>query len=175
MAAVVRIVRWALVVLSVAAFQGLLAQYLAPRGVGLRWDILVVILAGLTGGVTRGILAGGIVGLVSDCLAPSFLGWGMMVKATLGGAVGMSREHLFMERIVSRWIILAAGVIAHDIVYLLPVSGFDPGLYARSLAVGTTISAAATSIVGVALLILHQSRRPISPFETARFKDALRG
>jgi len=151
-----RLLRWILIIFTVVAYQGLLAEYLAPRGTGLRWDILVVLLAGMIGGTARGALAGGIVGFFSDCLVPEYLGWGMMVKATLGALIGVSREHLFTERLVARWLILALGVAAHDLVYLLPVSGFDLARYGYTLGVSTTISTVVTSTAGMGFLILWQ-------------------
>lgn len=164
-----RVVRWGLVVVSVAAYQGLLAEYLSPGGSGLRWDLLIVLLAGLTGGTARGALAGGIVGFVTDCLTPSSLGWGMMVKATLGAAMGMCRERLFLEQVFARWIILAAGVLAHDVVYLLPITDFDLRLYAQTLWLDTGISVIVTSIVGIGVLLVWQAvRKPATPVEPVK-------
>lgn len=168
--------RWIAVILSVVAYQGLLAEHLAPNGTGFRWDILVVLLAGMIGGTTRGILAGGMVGLVTDCLVPDFLGWGMMVNAALGAAIGMSREHLFMERPVARWIVLALGLAVHDLVYLLPVSGFDLGRYGWTLATSTTISTAITSLVGIGILIMWQmGRQSMSLLDAGRTRDSHQG
>ena len=167
-----KIIRWAGVILSVVAYQGLLAEHLSPGGAGLRWDLLVVLFAGLTGGMTRGIIAGGIVGFMTDCLSPSFLGWGMMVNATLGGLTGVCRERLFLEHLYSRWIVLAAGIAAHDIVYLLPVTGFDMGLYFQTLWQDTGYSIAVTSLVGTLALVIwqavHQSARPSRPLASEK-------
>jgi cell shape-determining protein MreD len=154
-----RAFRWLLVVLSIVAFQGLLAEYLAPGGVGLRWALLIVLLAGLTGGTTRGALTGGLVGFVTDCLTPAFLGWGMLVMVTVGAAVGMARERLFLERIYSRWLVFAAGIALHDIVYLLPVTGFDMKVYFQTLWLDTGISVLVTSIVGAVTLAAWQATR----------------
>jgi cell shape-determining protein MreD len=159
-----KIIRWAGVMLSVVAYQGLLAEYLAPGGAGLRWDLLVVLIAGLTGGVTRGILAGGIVGFITDCLTPSYLGWGVMINATLGGMIGICRERLFLEHLYSRWIVLAAGIAIHDIIYLLPFTGFNMGLYIQTLWRDTGFSVVVTSLVGTLALVVwqtaHRSARP---------------
>lgn len=155
----IRAFRWLLVVLSIVAYQGLLAEYLAPGGIGLRWALLVVLLAGLTGGTTRGALAGGVVGFVTDCLTPSFLGWGMLVMVTVGAAVGMARERLFLERIYSRWLVFAAGIALHDIVYLLPVTSFDMKVYFQTLWLDTGISLLVTSMVGAVALAVWQAMR----------------
>ncbi len=166
---ITRIIRWAAVVFSVVAFQGLLAEHLTPGGVGLRWSLLVIMLAGLTGGPTRGIIAGGLVGFVTDCLTPSFLGWGMMVKLLIGAGVGMSRERLFLERGLSRWLVLASAVLLHDLIYLLPVTGFDIGLYFRTLWPDSLISATITSVVGVVMLLAWRSfRRPLVTPESGK-------
>lgn len=162
-----KVIRWAGVILSVVAYQGLLAEYLAPGGAGLRWDLLVVLIAGLTGGVTRGILAGGIVGFMTDCLTPSFLGWGMMINATLGGTTGICRERLFLEHLYSRWIVLAAGIAVHDLIYLLPITGFNMGLYLHTLWRDTGFSVAITSLVGTLVLVvwgaMRRSTKPSGP------------
>jgi len=155
----VKVVRWLAVALSIVAYQGLLAEYLAPGGVGLRWALLVVLLAGLSGGATRGALIGGMVGFLTDCLTPSFLGWGMLVKITIGAAVGMARERLFLERVYSRWLVFAAGIALHDIVYLLPVTGFDILVYFRTLWLDTGLSILVTSMVGTAALAVWQATR----------------
>jgi hypothetical protein len=163
-----RIARWVLIVISVVAYQGLLAEYLSPGGAGLRWDLLIILLAGLTGGATRGALAGGIVGFMVDCLTPSFLGWGMMVNITLGAVVGMSRERLFLERVLARWLVLAMGILLHDIIYLLPVTGFDLALYAGILWYDTMFSVIITSVVGTgALAIWGTIRKTKTPPEPA--------
>ena len=153
----VKIIRWAGVILSVVAYQGLLAEHLSPGGAGLRWDLLVVLFAGLTGGMTRGIIAGGIVGFMTDCLTPSFLGWGIIVKATLGGLTGVCRERLFLEHLYSRWIVFAAGIAAHYIIYLLPVTGFDMGLYLQTLWRDTGFSIVVTSLIGTLALVIWQA------------------
>jgi len=159
-----RVIRWFLVLVSVAAYQGLLGEYLCPGGTGLRYDLLVIFLAGLSGGATRGVLAGGLVGFITDCLTPDFLGWGMMVNATLGLALGMSRERLFLERITARWLVFALGIAVHDIIYMLPISGFDLAVYGRTLLVNSTISIAVTSVIGTMTLVAHQSwRKPKVP------------
>jgi len=154
-----KVLRWLAVALSIAAYQGLLAEYLAPGGVGLRWALLVVLLAGLSGGATRGALVGGMVGFLTDCLTPSFLGWGMLVKVTIGAGIGMARERLFLDRVYSRWLVFAAGIALHDIVYLLPVTGFDVPVYFRTLWVDTGISVLVTSVVGTVVLAAWQSMR----------------
>lgn len=163
-----RIARWILVIISVVAYQGLLAEHLSPGGAGLRWDLLVILLAGLTGGVTRGALAGGIVGFMVDCLTPSFLGWGMMVNITLGAVVGMSRERLFLERVLARWMVLAVGILLHDVVYLLPVTGFDLGLYVGILWYDTMLSVIITSVLGTGALVAWETiRKTKTPPEPA--------
>ncbi len=164
-----KFVRWFLVLLSVVAYQGLLAEYLCPGGTGLRYDLLVVFLAGLTGGATRGVLAGALVGFITDCLTPGFLGWGMMVNATLGLAAGMSRDRLFLERIAARWLVFAAGIAIHDIIYMLPVSGFDLNLYGKTLWLDSTISVVITSVVGTGALVARQAwRKPTGSFESVK-------
>jgi uncharacterized membrane protein len=158
-----RLIRWLLVLLSVVAYQGLLAEYLCPGGIGLRYDLLVVFLAGLIGGAARGAIAGGLVGFITDCLTPNYLGWGMMVNATVGLAAGMSRDRLFLERAAARWLVFAVGIAIHEIIYLLPVSGFDPSLYGKTLLFDSSISMAITSVVGTAVLVTRQAwRRPVT-------------
>jgi uncharacterized membrane protein len=160
------VIRWVFLLLSVVAYQGLLAEYLCPAGTGLRFDLLVIFLAGLIGGVTRGVIAGGLVGFITDCLTPTFLGWGMMVNASMGLMAGMSRDRLFLERIPARWLVCAACIAIREIVYLLPVIGFDPGLYGRTLWFDTTFSVIVTSIVGTAILVARQAwRKQTAPFE----------
>jgi uncharacterized membrane protein len=161
--------RWFLVLLSVVAYQGLLAEYLCPGGTGLRYDLLVVFLAGIIGGPTRGAIAGGFVGFLTDCLTPSFLGWGMICNASLGLAAGMSRDRLFLERITARWLVCAVALAARDIVYLLPVTRFDLGLYIHTLWFDTTVSVIITSIVATGILVAQQSwRRSAAPTERSK-------
>lgn len=164
-----RVLNWFLLLVSVVAYQGLLAQYLCPGGTGLRYDLLVVFLAGLTGGAARGAIAGGLVGFLTDCLTPSFLGWGMMVNASMGLVAGMSRDRLFLERISARWLVCAVCIAAREIIYLLPVTGFDLGLYGRTLWFDTTVSVILTSIVGTAVLFARQSwRKPAVAYQAGK-------
>lgn len=170
-----KLIRWLLVLLSVVAYQGLLAEYLCPGGTGLRYDLLVVLLAGLIGGTTRGAIAGGLVGFITDCLTPNFMGWGMMVNTTIGLAAGMSRDRLFLERIAARWLVFAVGMAVHDIIYLLPVSKFDPALYGKALWFDSTISIVITSVVGTAVLVTRQAwRKPTAAKGSSKMPDRSR-
>ncbi len=156
---IVRLMNWVLLLVSVVAYQSLLVDHLNPDGIGLRWNVLVIILAGYAGGMTRGIIAGALVGFLADCLTPGYLGWGMITKTTLGAGIGFAYDRFFMERTFARWALFVISILAHDIVYLLPITRFNFTNYLKSLSVGSTVSALVTASVGTLLIAYWEHQR----------------
>ncbi len=156
---IVRLMNWLLLLVSVVAYQSLLAEHLSPDGMGLRWNLLVIVLAGYTGGMSRGIIAGALIGFLSDCLMPGFLGWGMITKTTLGAGIGFAYDRFFMERTFARWALFVIGILAHDIVYLLPVTRFDFANNFKSLSLASPVSALITASAGTLLIAYWEHQR----------------
>jgi hypothetical protein len=156
---IVRIGNWLVLLISVVAFQGILADHLAPNGLGLRWNLLIIVLAGYTGGMTRGIIAGALVGFLSDCLMPDFLGWGIITKTTLGAGIGFAYDRFFMERTFARWALFVVGILAHDLVYQLPITQFNFATWFNLLLTNSSISALITASAGTLLIAYWEHQR----------------
>lgn len=139
---------------AVMALLVLLHFYVRPR----LWDarlspdflLLALLLYAMRSRPGQGAVAGFIVGLVVDALAPARFGAGMLAHTMVGYLAAWGRAVFFADNLLVNVLFVALGVWVRDLLLLL-ASGMLDGL-ATELAVYAPLQALATGLAAFLLL-----------------------
>ena len=154
------ILRWIILLSSVVFYRVWFPESPPPLGLRLDYEWLVIALIGLYRGVTVGSMAGWGIGFLAHASDPDMIGWGSLLGAVLGWAVGQLKERLFLEYVLSRWLVLWGVLLAIKLVYLLFAVGLDPGMWISSVFPAGLGSAGLSATVGVVLSIIWDRAGP---------------
>ena len=154
------ILRWVALLSSVVFYRVWFPETPPPLGLRLDYELLVIALIGLYRGVTVGALAGWGIGFLAHAADPDMMGWGSLLGAILGWAVGLLKERLFLEYVLSRWLVLWGVLLAVKLVYIPFAVGLDPGMWIGSVFSAGLGSAGLSATAGVIISILWDRARP---------------
>jgi len=153
------ILRWIILLSSVVFYRVWFPENPPPLGLRLDYESLVIALIGLYRGVTVGALAGWGIGFLAHASDPDMMGWGSILGAVLGWAVGLLKERLFLEYVLSRWLVLWGILLAVKLVYILFAVGLDVGMWVSSIFPAGLGSAGLSATVGVVISIVWDRAR----------------
>lgn len=131
--------------------ESLLAPLLRIGPVAPDFTIIALVLLALAEGPFAGTVGGFALGLVQDLATPQLLGLNALAKTGVGHAVGRLRGHLVYGVPVVEAVLIAAAVLAHDLLVLLLASR-APDDFLHRLLVEAIPGALYSSLVGVVLL-----------------------
>jgi rod shape-determining protein MreD len=140
-------------------FLGLLIAQFAIRPI-LDWraeiDFLVIALLLVAVRVRPGsaALIGCLAGLVVDALSPLGFGAGAMAGTLVGFAASWSKSIFFADQMLLHGLFFVAGKLAMDLLYLTFEGRLAGGALVMQFVTWTPLSALATALVGVTLLLL---------------------
>ena len=152
--------RWIALLSTVVSYRVWFPEVPPPLPIHFDYDWVLVALIGLYRGVGVGTAAGFGIGLLSNATNPDALGWGALLGALLGWSVGVLKERLFLEYLLSRWLVLWGVLLIIKILYLIVATGGDFGLWAASLWSGGLASAGLSATIGVAVSVLWDRAHP---------------
>ncbi len=113
---------------GVVIFESLLRPFISIFGTAPDLGLILTAYFALTRGAVEGLFFGFVSGLLIDVLHPSFLGWGMLLRLSLGFWMGGFKDNLFLESFYSRGIVVGLAVLIYELGYHLADSGFSvPG------------------------------------------------
>lgn len=153
-------IRWLLLLSSVVFYRVWFPEAPPPMGLRLDYEMLVIALVALYRGATIGTIAGWGIGLLAHASDPDMMGWGSLLGAVLGWAVGLLKERLFLEYVLSRWLVLWGVLLAIKLIYIMFAVGLDPGMWVASIFPAGLGSAGLSATAGVVLSILWDRARP---------------
>lgn len=154
------VIRWLILLSSVVFYRVWFPEGPPPLGLRLDYEMLVIAFVGLYRGQSVGTIAGWGIGFLAHASDPEMMGWGSLLGAVLGWAVGLLKERLFLEYVLSRWLVLWGVLLAIKIVYILFAVGLDPGMWLSSFFPAALGSAGLSATVGVVLSVLWDRARP---------------
>jgi len=156
----VSILRWIILLASVVFYRVWFPESPPPLGLRLDYELLVIALIALYRGVNTGVVAGLGIGFLSHAPDPDMMGWGALLGTLLGWAVGLLKERLFLEYVLSRWLVLWGVLLVIKLVYILFAVGLDPGMWVSSIFPAGLGSAGLSATAGVIISILWDRARP---------------
>ncbi len=154
------ILRWIILLASVVFYRVWFPESPPPLGLRLDYELLVIALVALYRGVNTGVIAGLGIGLLSHAADPDMMGWGALLGTLLGWAVGFLKERLFLEYVLSRWLVLWGVLLVIKLIYILFAVGLDPGMWVSSIFPAGLGSAGLSATAGVIISILWDRARP---------------
>jgi rod shape-determining protein MreD len=127
---------------------------LAPRirVAGAAPDLLIILLAGIAlgRGPVSAVVAGALIGFLSDLGNASYLGLGVVAKSII--AFGMARlGGVLPEHVLYRGFVILAACLVNDIVTLAVTTSFSPGDIIASFFRYSILSAIYSALVGAAI------------------------
>ncbi len=148
-------------VLSVIVYQTLLADLLTVDSA--RPDLILVLIVWLTltRDLTWGVSFAFLAGILEDSHTPQFLGLGAFLKIAGAVAVYLISHRVRTDRLIIRVGMVAAVVLAHDILYFLVAYSFDVQLELATLLHSIIPSAAYTSVIAAVVLYLAEKQLTI--------------
>lgn len=154
------ILRWVILLSSVVFYRVWFPESPPPLGLRLDYELLVIALVGLYRGVYVGTLAGWGIGFLAHASDPDMMGWGSLLGALLGWAVGLLKERLFLEYVLSRWLVLWGILLSIKLVYILFAVGLDLGMWMSSVFPAGLGSTGLSATVGVVISIVWDRAHP---------------
>lgn len=154
------ILRWVILLSSVIFYRVWFPESPPPLGLRLDYEMLIIALIALYRGVNVGVVAGFGIGLLAHAPDPDMMGWGALLGSVLGWAVGRLKERLFLEYILSRWLVLWGVLLGIKLVYILFAVGLDPGMWLSSIFPAGLGSAGLSATIGVIISVLWDRARP---------------
>jgi len=112
--------------LGVVLYETLLRPWAAMGGAHPDIGLVLTAYFALTRGAVEGLFFGFVSGLLTDVLHPSLLGWGTLLRLSLGYWLGGFKDNLFLENFYSKGIIAGLAVVIYELGYHLADTGFSP-------------------------------------------------
>lgn len=153
------VLRWALVMVSVVVYRVWFPETPPPGPMHLDYHLLVVALIGLYRGTTAGTVAGWAIGFIVAAPDPDLIAWSSLLGAGLGWVMGYWGQRLFMEIVLSRWLVLWLVLLVYRLIYLSLIVGGDGNTWLRSLWTGAFASAGLTATAGAIVSIFWERLR----------------
>lgn len=111
--------------LAVVVFESLLRPLVGVLGVHPDLALVLTAYFALTRGAVEGLFFGFVSGFLIDILNPTLLGWGMLLRLTLGFWLGGFKDNLFLDNFYSKGIVAGLAVLVYEIGYQLADTGFS--------------------------------------------------
>ncbi len=149
--------------LAVVVFESLLRPLVAV--IGIHPDVGLVLTAyfALTRGAVEGLFFGFASGFLIDILNPSLLGWGMLLRLTLGFWLGGFKDNLFLENFYSKGILAGLSVLLYEIAYQLADTGFSVSATLYLLGRYSLLGALYSTLLAFLLFYFSGKRLPRRP------------
>jgi len=143
---------------GIGVFLLLVALHYAVRpllGTRISIDFLVIAVLLTAVHVRPGVAAliGFVTGLIADSLTPLSFGAGALALSAAGSAASWLKAVVSVDNILLQTIFLAAGKMAFDIMYLVVERRLSVGQLAVQLLVWSPLSAIATGLAGVLVVL----------------------
>jgi rod shape-determining protein MreD len=121
-----------------------------------RIDVAVIFLGFLSiiRGVTFGIIAGGLLGLIVDAVHPAWMGASSVAFAAVGYFAGSFGQTLYMEKSLARGLLVIGAVVLFDIIFGMLSVGIGSPLWLAAL--GTLGSALLSGLVAFGISRLYR-------------------
>ncbi len=148
-------------VLSVIVYQTLLADLLTVGSARPDLILILIVWLTLTRDLTWGVSFAFLAGIIEDSHTPQFLGLGAFLKIAGAVAVYLISRRVRTDRLIIKIGMVAAVVLAHDILYFLVVYSFDVQLGFATLFHTIIPSAAYTSVIAAVVLYLAERQLTI--------------
>lgn len=143
-------------VLSVIVYQTLLADRITVGSARPDPILVLIVWLTLTRDLTWGVSFAFLAGILEDSHTPQFLGLGAFLKIAGSVAVYLISHRVRTDRLIIRIGMVAAVVIAHDLLYFLVVYSFDFQLELATILNTIIPSAVYTSVVAAVVLYLAE-------------------
>lgn len=148
---------------AVVVFESLLRPLIAVIGVHPDVGLVLTAYFALTRGAVEGLFFGFVSGFLIDVLNPSLLGWGMLLRLTLGFWLGGFKDNLFLENFYSKGIIAGLAVLAYEIGYQLADTGFSVSGTLYILGRYSLLGALYSTLLAFLLFYFSGKRKPRRP------------
>ncbi|MCK4655408.1 MAG: rod shape-determining protein MreD [candidate division Zixibacteria bacterium] len=148
-------------VLKVIVYQTLLADLLTVGSARPDLILILIVWLTLTRDLTWGVSFAFLAGIIEDSHTPQFLGLGAFLKIAGAVAVYLISRRVRTDRLIIKIGMVAAVVLAHDILYFLVVYSFDVQLGFATLFHTIIPSAAYTSVIAAVVLYLAERQLTI--------------
>jgi rod shape-determining protein MreD len=148
-------------VLCVIVYQTLLADLLTVGSARPDLILILIVWLTLTRDLTWGVSFAFLAGIIEDSHTPQFLGLGAFLKIAGAVAVYLISRRVRTDRLIIKIGMVAAVVLAHDILYFLVVYSFDVQLGFATLFHTIIPSAAYTSVIAAVVLYLAERQLTI--------------
>jgi rod shape-determining protein MreD len=112
--------------LGVILYESLLRPWVGVGGAHPDVGLVLTAYFALTRGSVEGLFFGFVSGLLTDVLHPSLLGWGTLLRLSLGYWLGGFKDNLFLDNFYSKGIIAGLAVVIYELGYHLADTGFSP-------------------------------------------------
>jgi rod shape-determining protein MreD len=148
-------------VLCVIVYQTLLADLLTVGSARPDLILILIVWLTLTRDLTWGVSFAFLAGIIEDSHTPQFLGLGAFLKIAGAVAVYLISRRVRTDRLIIKIGMVAAVVLAHDVLYFLVVYSFDVQLGFATLFHTIIPSAAYTSVIAAVVLYLAERQLTI--------------
>ena len=127
------VLRWALVIIAVVAYRVWFPESPPFHEIRFDFDLAVIVMIGLYRGSRVGTAAGWAIGFVTHATDADHFMWSGLLGAVLGFLIGHWRDRLFLEQMLSRWIVFVIVVFGYRLFHWLLVMGLGGGPWVETL------------------------------------------
>lgn len=110
---------------AVVIFESLFRPIFSVAGAFPDVGLILTAYFALRRGAVEGLFFGFVSGFLTDLLNPPLLGWGMLLRLSLGFWMGGFKDNLFLETFYSRGIVAGLSVVVYELAYRLADTGFS--------------------------------------------------
>ncbi|GAB4328879.1 MAG: hypothetical protein Kow0074_25070 [Candidatus Zixiibacteriota bacterium] len=125
--------RWILLVLAVIVYRTWFPESPPFHEIRFDFDLAVIIMLGLYRGERVGAAAGWAIGFIAYATDADHFMWSSLLGALVGWLMGHWRDRLFLEQMLSRWIVFAIVAFAYRLLHWPLVMGIGGGPWADTL------------------------------------------
>ncbi|MCI0330401.1 MAG: rod shape-determining protein MreD [candidate division Zixibacteria bacterium] len=149
--------------LGVVIFESILRPFFSVAGAGPDLGLIFTAYFALSRGAVEGLFFGFTSGLLVDVLHPSLLGWGMLLRLSLGFWMGGFKDNLFLESFYSRGIVAGLSVLVYELGYHLADTGFSVSGTLYLLGRYSLLAALYSMLLAFLLFYFSGKRKPKQP------------
>ncbi|MBD3297458.1 MAG: hypothetical protein GF341_02300 [candidate division Zixibacteria bacterium] len=126
-------VRWVLLFLAVIVYRTWFPETPPFPEIRFDFDLAVIILLGLYRGERVGAAAGWGIGFIAYATDADHFMWSSLLGALVGWVVGRWRDRLFLEQLLSRWIVFAIVALSYRLLHWPLIMGIGGGPWMDTL------------------------------------------
>lgn len=153
-----RFIPYLLYMLLIAFYRTNLLDLFAIGAIEIYLTALIVLLVALNKDFVTAVWFGFAAGLIYDAPHPSLLGVHMILLSAIAAAISQAKEHLNLESIQSRLLLILAGLLVYSVVYTLIYTTSGSSEFFRLLLPVTIPSVIYSAVVGWIYFMFHSGR-----------------